>query len=237
MGAVTPYSNWLDILAWVAIGVGVVSALPIVLDIARGHRQRMAVMEVVWPVTALYFGPIATWAYWRWGRMASSQSKRMDMQHGSVHESRPSVKQASLSVSHCGAGCTLGDIVGAFIVFGAALAIAGAALYPEFILEFFLAFTLGIAFQYWAIVPMQHLSPMEGLRRALIADTASIVTFEIGLFGWMALVYFVVFTSPHLTPDTALYWFMMQIGMVLGFVTAYPANIVLLTRGLKERMG
>jgi hypothetical protein len=38
---------------------------------ARGHRQKMWIMEAVWPVTALYFGPLAWWAYRRWGRLNS----------------------------------------------------------------------------------------------------------------------------------------------------------------------
>ncbi len=46
----------------------------------------------------------------------------------------------------------------------------------------------------------------------------------------------VLFTDPHLKPDHASYWFLMQIGMTLGFLTAYPVNQWLLRRGIKERM-
>ena len=45
-----------------------------------------------------------------------------------------------------------------------------------------------------------------------------------------------LFTSPHLKPDHAAYWLLMQIGMVLGFATAYPVNIWLIRRGDKEAM-
>ncbi|MFI6073943.1 DUF4396 domain-containing protein [Actinoplanes sp. NPDC051343] len=38
------------------------------------------------------------------------------------------------------------------------------------------------------------------------------------------------------TPDTAAYWFLMQIGMALGFLTAYPVNAWLIRRGIKEAM-
>ncbi len=42
------------------------------------------------------------------------------------------------------------------------------------------------------------LSPAKGVLAAIRADTLSIIMFEVGLFAWMALSYFVLFTSPHL---------------------------------------
>jgi hypothetical protein len=38
----------------------------------RGHRRRqpMGVMNAVYPITALYFGPLALAFYWRWARAA-----------------------------------------------------------------------------------------------------------------------------------------------------------------------
>ena len=99
-----------------------------------------------------------------------------------------------------------------------------------------LAFALGIAFQYLSIAPMRGLGWRDGLVAALKADTLSLVAFEVGLFGWMAVMQLVLFTDPHLTPDHAAYWFLMQIGMVIGFVTSYPANRWLIRRGFKERM-
>ena len=66
------------------------------------------------------------------------------------------------------------------------------------------------------------------------ADTLSILTFEIGLFAWMALTFFVFFPSPHLKPAEPTYRFMMQIGMVIGFLTSYPMNRLLMTSGIKK---
>ncbi len=57
------------------------------------------------------------------------------------------------------------------------------------------------------------------------------------LFGWMALMAFVFYPAPHhLYPDTPVYWFLMQIGMIIGFATAWLANIWLIRRGIKEAM-
>ncbi len=46
----------------------------------------------------------------------------------------------------------------------------------------------------------------------------------------------VLFTSPHLTTDQAAFWFLMRAGMFLGFVTTYPVNWWLISRGTKEAM-
>jgi hypothetical protein len=64
----------------------------------------------------------------------------------------------------------------------------------------------------------------------------SIVAFEIGMFAWMALVYFVLFPNPHLSPDQAAFWLMMQIAMAIGLVTTYPTNVWLVRRGVKHPM-
>ncbi|MGH2584307.1 MAG: DUF4396 domain-containing protein, partial [Dehalococcoidia bacterium] len=51
----------------------------------------------------------------------------------------------------------------------------------------------------------------------------------------MALMRFVFF-DPPLQPNQVEYWFMMQVGMILGFFTSYPANWFLIRRGIKEAM-
>ncbi len=220
---------WLTWTSWVALVVAFVCAGEILFDIfGRGNRQRMRIMEVVWPVTALYFGPLASIGYRRFGR-----PQRRGGEDGSE---KPMSASVAVAVSHCGAGCTLGDIVGGFVVLAAGLEIAGLALWPEYLVDYALAFSLGVLFQYLTIAPMRGLGPRKALVAAVKADALSLTAFEVGLFGWMALVQLVLFPVQHLAADTATYWFMMQIGMVLGFATAYPANWWLVRRGIKEAM-
>ncbi len=75
-------ATWLKSLAWFAIGIAFVSAALVLFDMyGRGYRQKMRVMEAVWPLTALYFGPLAVWGYWRFGRPQSQRwlsDKRRD---------------------------------------------------------------------------------------------------------------------------------------------------------------
>jgi len=52
----------------------------------------------------------------------------------------------------------------------------------------------------------------------------------------MIVTYFVLFPAPHLRPTEAVFWFMMQIAMIVGYFASYPANTWLLKNGLKEKM-
>ncbi|HWC81728.1 MAG TPA: DUF4396 domain-containing protein [Pseudonocardiaceae bacterium] len=183
-------ATWLTILAWVALGVAFASAALILIDIyGRGYRQHMKVMEIVWPVTALYFGPAAIAAYRAWGR---PKTQRWQDEHGDPPD-KPGYATTAVGVSHCGAGCTLGDIIAEFAVFGLGVSIAGLTLGAEYVGDYVLAVLLGIGFQYFAIAPMRGLGVRKGLVEAAKADVLSLSAFEIGLFGWMALMYFVSF--------------------------------------------
>ena len=218
-----------NVIGWTALSVAFACALAIAWDIARGRRQKMAIMNLVWPITALYWGPVALWAYWRRGR----REDEID---------QPRWWAVAKSVSHCGAGCTLGDIVGEWIVYLTAWSIPIFAshdantLMAMYVADFVLAWTFGIAFQYFSIVPMREdIGRLEGIWAAIKADTLSIVAFQVGLFGYMAL-YHLVFWQPPLSVASPVYWLMMQIGMIVGFFTAWPVNSWLIRQGLKERM-
>jgi hypothetical protein len=50
-------SVWLTVVAWISLAVAFLTAALIAIDVfVRGRRQRMPIMEAVWPVTALYLG-------------------------------------------------------------------------------------------------------------------------------------------------------------------------------------
>jgi cytochrome c-type biogenesis protein CcmH/NrfF len=51
----------------------------------------------------------------------------------------------------------------------------------------------------------------------------------------MALAHFVIW-QPPLKTDTSGHWFMMQVGMIVGYFTAWPVNRRLVRSGIKEKM-
>jgi hypothetical protein len=237
-GSMSPYPDWLDALAWFSLGLSFLCGL-IILGHEFKRPQKMFIMDLVWPITALYWSVAALWGHFKIGQRMTKDQAGQHLQdsdgNGGSHE--PSRSETAVAVSHCGAGCTLGDIIAESLAGGFAFTFAGGAFPTRLVLDFLLAWFLGVIFQYFTIVPMRGLSPGRGVLAAIRADTFSIVTFQMGLFGWMALSYYVIFPKPHLRPNEALFWFMMQIGMVIGFFSSYPANLFLLRRGWKEKMG
>jgi hypothetical protein len=194
----------------------------------------MWIMNIVWPVTALYFGPVGVWGLWHMGAPPARPIHRAPQEGRYKGDSKPFWQQVAVGVTHCGAGCTLGDIIGEWLIFAFGWTLLGETLYAEMLADFLLAFGLGIIFQYFTIAPMRGLGVKEGLIAAVKADTISIITFQIGLFAWMALTGFVLF--PGQSTASWNHWFQMQIGMAVGFCTSYPATWYLLRKGLKELM-
>jgi Domain of unknown function (DUF4396) len=273
--------TWLTAVAWAYLSICFACAAVISYDIAVSRRrQPMGVMNAVYPITALYFGPLALAFYWRWARArrrpaaAPASASResvprpamapagdgpgahrgqpaghdmagghgadragVPMPSGKAKRGKPYWATMATEVSHCGSGCVLGDVISEFVIFALALTIAGTALWAEYIGDYILALVLGIMFQYFAIAPMRGLGVRDGLRAAAKADVISLTAFEVGLFGWMAVMTFVLFPAPHhLMPDRAAFWLLMQIGMIIGFATSWPANVWLVKRGIKVPM-
>lgn len=228
------------IISWISIIVAVLCSLVIVVDLFR-HPQKMGIMNAVWPVTALYGSVFALWAYFRYGRCKAKDlaPPMSDEQHRQMMEQaqeHPSVPQISIAATHCGAGCTLGDLVAESIVFAFALKMWGSSLWASFVIDYAFAWTIGVIFQYFTIAPMRGLSFFPGVWAAIKADTLSITAWQVGMYGWMALTFFVLFPNPHLHPNEPQYWFMMQFAMIVGFLTSYPMNYILVKTRLKEAM-
>jgi hypothetical protein len=201
----------------------VLCALIVTVDVAFVHRQRMAVMNLVWPVTMLWSGPIGLAVYYLSFR---DRRRSHDISPGAV----------ALATTHCGSGCTLGDLVAESLTAAFPLSLFGSATIATWLLDFVFAFFFGILFQYFSIAPMRHLSLRDGLLAALKADALSLVAWQIGMYGWMALTLFVFYAPMGLGKSNPVFWLMMQVAMFVGFATSYPVNALLLKMGIKETM-
>ena len=94
--------EFLEIVSYVSVISGFVCAIIILIDILNGNRQKMKVMNIVWPITGIYFGPVGLWGYLKMGRTDNEQ---------------PFWQKVFVSTSHCGAGCTFGDLIGEWGIF------------------------------------------------------------------------------------------------------------------------
>ncbi len=220
---------WLHSVASVYVPLSIASGVLVLADIfVLGRRQHMAVMDAVWPLTMLYWGPLGLPFYAWFGRAPAH------MKHGAMNHADAPMWQATFKgATHCGAGCALGDFTGDWIAFATAFALFGSAFAGSLALSFALAYLLGVVFQYFSIVPMRHLGFREGVWQAVKIDTLSLLAYEIGMFvvmGGREWLY------PELRPTSWTYWLLMQAAMIVGFLTTYPVNWWLIRRGIKERM-
>ncbi len=230
------FPSWVTVLATASLILAGSCAAFVLVDVIR-RPQPMWVMNVVWPLTMLFGSVLWMTFYLRRGRARDDRTVP-------EHSMRSAV---AVGTSHCGAGCTLGDLVGEFtLALAPALGVAfglGALfhdpLYAAWVLDFLLAYVFGIAFQYFSIKPMRDVSRRAGLWLAVKADTLSIAAWQIGMYGLMAIGQFVVLPAlfgRRADPLTPEFWWLMQFAMIAGFMTAYPVNWWLIRRGVKERM-
>jgi hypothetical protein len=238
---------WLHYLATISLVLGIACAIAIAIDGCR-HPQPMWIMNVVWPLTAL-FGTVP-WplGYFRFGRLDSNSSP--NVKQGERHQTgaaKPVWVATAEATSHCGSGCALGDICAEWLMLAyPALAIwfgwnwlFSEKIFATWILDYVFAYAFGIIFQYYTIAPMRNLGLIRGIWDAVKADTLSLTAWQIGMYGFMAFAHFWLFRhmlGVDLTVLSVEFWFMMQIAMVFGLMTSYPVNRWLLNTGLKERM-
>lgn len=149
---------------------------------------------------------------------------------------RPMWQTVALSTLHCGAGCTLADIIGEWFTFFVPVSIGSSLIAGQWVLDYILALVIGIFFQYAAIRPMEKLTAGATIVKAFKIDFFSLTSWQIGMYGWMAIVIFGLHHGSPLPRNSWEFWFMMQIAMFFGFFTSYPTNWLLIRLGIKKGM-
>jgi Domain of unknown function (DUF4396) len=139
-------------------------------------------------------------------------------------------RQVLGSTMHCVAGDGVGILAGAVLasVFG----IAGLA---EIVIEYILGFAFG-----WMIFQALFMRDMAGgsYRRALTGTfVPELLSMNLLMAGMvptvMALRAHIATAADPKTPD---FWFTMSMGLLVGFIIAYPMNWWLVSRHLKHGM-
>ncbi len=142
-----PAPEWVTLLAWIVTTVGVLVAGAMLADIyLGGYRQPLRAMEAVWPITAVYAGPLAWWAYHRWGRPATRQWQQ--------HERAPRMglsATAAVQTIPGGAVSFVGHMIAMPLVMWTGVTIAGQGVWPMMLLIAAFALPLLIAFEYHSL--------------------------------------------------------------------------------------
>ena len=212
-----------------------VSACIIAWDLTR-RKQSMKIMNSVWILTGLWASILGLWAYFKFGRADKETGDAMPGMKMDMAPSRPKWQSVALSTLHCGAGCTLADIIGETFMLYVPVVIAGSALIGGWVFDYILALAIGVFFQFAAIRAMEKMPFAAAVGRAFKADVLSLTAWQIGMYGWMAVAIFGFFHGSPLPKLSWSFWFMMQVAMLCGFICAYPVNILLIKTGIKKGM-
>ena len=226
------------------------STIIIIFHIVK-HPQHMKIMNYVWPINALWGGPLILWAYFTLGihrhmHMSHNMNMHKDQKHDMENMSHSNLQHNMgkyqhfwqgivVDALHCGAGCSLADLIGSFVFFYLIpFSIAGQSIFGEWVFDYVLALIVGVFFQYQAIKPMSKDSKITTWIRAFKIDFWSLTSWQIGMYSWSAIEHFIM----HLNfmPTNPNFWLMMSIGMICGFITAYPTNWLLVKLNIKTGM-
>lgn len=250
-----------DSLSTAFVILGVISFLIILLDIKKHPQKEMPIMNYVWPINGLWGSIFVLWAYFTIGKhrkmdmsgmkmdmdmkmddmgnMKMDKDCHMDMSDMKMEKEMPNEYSAFwqgviADTLHCGAGCSLADLVGPWIFLIIPFTLFGQLTYGEWVVDFILALVIGATFQYGAISPMLNKKGKDVWLKALKIDFLSLTAWQIGMYGWMGFATFYLFG--RFTPFDMEFWFMMQIAMCCGFITSYPMNWILVKLGIKMGM-
>lgn len=204
--------HWLTPVAWTFLALSGVTAAGIAYDIyARRRRHVHPAAELVWVGSALYLGPFALGLYAREGRAPARTAEVVGRQPD--HHRLP----RAADVLPGGTASAVSHVIGVPLVIASGLTIAGIELWVMILAIAALAIALLFTYERATGVPRGAVVPVGA---ALAAAVLTVLAFDLGMGGWMVLLH-VNALMPAATE--AGFWFLMQIGVVLGLVTGYPA--------------
>lgn len=200
--------DWVTPVAWTFLALSLVSAAYIALDVlVRRHRRTSVAAELVWITSALYLGPFAVAMYRR---------------------DRDTAQPAPADALPGGGASAVAHLIGVPLVIASGLTIAGIDLWPMIIVIGAIAMVLLFVHE-----RARHARPAPATgqdgpserRRPSLATAAAVavvtvLAFDIGMGGWMLLLHFNELMPPA---TTGSFWFLMQVGVLAGLATGWPA--------------
>lgn len=187
-------------------------------------NPEMTVMKWGWVLVTLYTGPVGLAFY-----VLSCQEPAPG-----AHEEfiKPLWKQSLGSTIHCVAGDATGVIIAATVT-----AVLGLPMGVDIAVEYVFGFLFGLTiFQALFMRDMLGGSYLKALKASFMPEWLSMNMVMAGMIPTM-VVLMMGSDMRAMWPGNLLYWGVMSVAVMIGFVTAYPVNLWLVARGLKHGMG
>ncbi|HWA05499.1 MAG TPA: DUF4396 domain-containing protein [Ignavibacteria bacterium] len=150
------------------------------------------------------------------------------MNHNHTHTAEENTNTFKLAFSatlHCLVGCGLGEVAG--MVIGTMLAINN---HSTMILAIVLGFVGGFGL---GVVPLKKAGYTwkAAFKQVLIAEGLSIAVME--TFEVLVQVYTPGVMQAGLTDG--IFWFGMLLGLIAGFIAAFPVNYIFVKKGIRHK--
>ncbi len=202
--------------AFVAVSVGYVA-----WDNFVRNNPEETVMKWGWVLITLYMGPAALALY-----ILTDKEPRPG-QHAEFI--KPLWKQGVGSTVHCLAGDATGIIAAAVIT-----AALGLPMWLDLIIEYAAGFAFGLfIFQSLFMKGMMGATYGRALKTSFMPEWLSMNMMAAGMFP--AMIYGMMGRDMRaMEPTEPLFWGVMSLGVVIGFATAYPVNVWMVSKNLKH---
>jgi hypothetical protein len=185
------------------------------------NNPEPTVMKWGFILVTLYMGPFGLLLY----VLADKEPKPGE------HEkfTAPLWKQGVGSTIHCVAGDATGIILAAAVT-----ALLGLPMWLDLIIEYAAGFTFGLfIFQSLFMKNMMGGSYLDNVRKTFVPELISMNAMMAGMAPVMSLL-MMGRDMRAMEPTELLFWGVMSIGVMSGFVLAYPFNVWLVAAGLKH---
>jgi manganese oxidase len=206
------------VYAWLIIAM--LSAIYVAYD-QFSHNPEAPVMKWGFVLVTLYMGPVGLLLY----VMADKEPAPGTHEHFV----KPLWKQGVGSTVHCIAGDATGIILAAV-----ATALLGFPMWVDVIVEYVFGFLLGLLiFQALFMRDMMGGSYGQNVRRSFLPELLSM---NMMMAGMAPVMIFLMMGRDMraMWPTEPLFWFVMSLGVTVGFVIAYPVNVWLVAKGMKH---
>lgn len=211
MGSALP--EWVAPVATAYLAISLLSALVIAADIyGRGRRHPTALSEVVWVGSALYLGPVAIWLHRSRGQ--AGEARRVDPR--AAHLTSDGV--AALLPG--GSASAIAHVVAVPAVAAAGWTIAGLSMWPMIIVIAVLAIVMVAVYEVGSSRAEASGGRGPSVGAALFAAVVTVAAFDVGMVGWMLFLHL---NDAMPGAGDVAFWFLMQVGVVVGLATGYPA--------------
>jgi hypothetical protein len=210
----------IDIFVCVWLIVAALSAAYVAWDQFHGNPEPV-VMKWGFVLVTLYMGPIGLLLY----VMADKEPRP------GAHEAfiKPLWKQGVGSTVHCVAGDATGIIVAAVTV-----ALVGLPMWLDLIIEYAAGFLFGLLiFQALFMRKTMGGTYAKNVKRSFLPELISMNC----MMGGMAPVMVLLMMGRDMRamwPGEPLFWMVMSLGVIAGFVIAYPVNMWMVSQGMKH---